>query len=137
MRWGSRAIAVGLVTVVAACGASSLPTVPSELTSGVAIYEHADYAGESALLTEDVKDLKEVKGPCAMEDGENTVDRWNDCISSIRVAPGWRATLFRDDGFKGEQFEVSGDVPNLQQVTGGCSKGGFNDCVTAIRVFRP
>ena len=137
MKWASRAIAVGLFTALAACGASSLPTAPSELTSGIAIYEHADYRGESALLTEDVKDLKDVKGPCAMDEGENVVDRWNDCISSVRVAPGWRATLFRDDGFKGEQFEVSGDVPNLQQVAGGCSKGGFNDCVTAIRVFRP
>src|SRR5829696_7991762 len=121
MRWVSRVVAVGVFIALAACGAESLPTAPSELTTGVAIYEHADYVGESALITEDVKDLKDIKGPCPMDEGETTVHRWNDCMSSIRVAPGWRATLYRDDGFEGDRFEVSGDVPNLQQVTGGCS----------------
>ena len=39
----------------------SFPTAPAELTSGVAVFEHADYAGESALITEDQKNLKEVR----------------------------------------------------------------------------
>ena len=55
----------------------------------------------------------------------------------VRIAPGWRAVLYRDDGFKGEQLEITADVPNLTQAVGRCSKGGFNDCVTSIRVFRP
>jgi hypothetical protein len=135
----SMVLGAGAVLILGAC-ASSLPTAPSQITNGVAIYEHADYAGESALITEDIKDLKGVKGPCRKpaSDGDGDVDiGWSDCISSIRVAPGWRATLYRDDGFKGEQLELTSDAHNLSEMPGGCSKGGFNDCATAIRVFRP
>ena len=115
----------------------SLPTAPSELTTGVAIYEHANYAGESALISEDLKNLKNVKGPCRKPSDDGDEDTgWSDCLSSIRVAPGWRATLYRDDGFRGEQLEVTTDVPNLTQASGRCPKGGFNDCATAIRVGR-
>jgi hypothetical protein len=133
----STVVGAGAVLILGAC-ASSLPTAPSQVTNGVAIYEHADYAGESALVTEDIKDLKDVKGPCRKpsSDGDEDIG-WSDCISSIRVAPGWRATLYRDDGFKGEQLELTSDAHNLSEMPGGCSKGGFNDCATAIRVFRP
>jgi hypothetical protein len=131
------AIATGAALCVLGCGAEELPFAPGELTTGIAIYHHADYAGESALITEDIEDLKDVKGPCETSSGESADERWNDCISSVRVAPGWRAILYRDDGFEGEQLEVTGDIPNLQMVPGDCPKGGFNDCVTAIRVFRP
>ena len=62
---------------------------------------------------------------------------WDDCISSIRVAPGWRATLYRNDDFNGDRLEVIGDIPNLQLAMGRCDKFGFNDCVTSIRVVRP
>ena len=64
-------------------------------------------------------------------------DVWNDCISSIRLAPGWRATLYRDDDFTGDRLEITEDLPNLEQVMPrGCNKG-FNDCTTSIRVFAP
>jgi hypothetical protein len=137
MRYLSVATSAAMLMLLAGCGASSLPTVPSDLTSGVAIYEDANYNGGSALVTEDVKDLKDVKGPCPQSSGETVENRWNDCISSIRVSPGWRATLYVDDGFEGAQLEVTADTPNLEHVAGGCSKGRFNYCVTAIRVFRP
>ncbi|HVH54656.1 MAG TPA: hypothetical protein VM791_00275 [Vicinamibacterales bacterium] len=130
------AIATGAALFLVACGLEELPTVPGELTTGIAIYEHADYAGASALITEDIKDLKDVEGPCEKSSGDDVDETWNDCISSIRLAPGWQATLFRDDGYEGEQLEVTGDIPNLELVMGRCEKGGFNDCVTAIRVFR-
>ena len=117
----------------------SFPTAPAELTTGVAVFEHADYAGESALITENQENLKEVQGACGDQSDESDSGEvgWSDCISSVRVAPGGRAVLYRDDGFKGEQLEITADVPNLTQSVGRCSKGGFNDCVTSIRVFRP
>ena len=133
---------VGFVLPLLACQ-KSLPTGPSELTTGITIYQHADYLGESAHVTQDIKDLKDFKGPCERIEsvgGTATLDfhdEWDDCISSVRVSPGWRATLYRDDDFNGDRLEVPSDIPNLQLVTGKCDKGGFNDCVTSIRVFRP
>ena len=120
----------------------SLPTGPSDLMTGIVVYEHAHYVGESAHITNDVKDLKDFKGPCERFssgfDGSSEVQRqWDDCVSSIRVAAGWRATLYRDDDFHGDRLDVAADVPNLRFALGRCDKGGFNDCVTSIRVFRP
>ena len=135
-----RPLAAGLLLLLFGCdGYPSFPTAPAEITSGVAVYEHADYAGESALITEDQKNLKEVQGACGVQSDEGDSGKvgWSDCISSVRIAPGWRAILYRDDGYKGEQLEITADVPNLTQAAGSCSKGGFNDCVTSIRVFRP
>ena len=112
----------------------SLPGAPSDLTTGIVVYEHANYLGESAHVTEDIKDLRSFdRGACATEDSST----WNDCISSVRVAPGTRATLYRDPNFKGESLELSGDVPNLQLEKGSCPHDGLNDCVTAIRIGNP
>ncbi|HUP40376.1 MAG TPA: peptidase inhibitor family I36 protein [Vicinamibacterales bacterium] len=112
----------------------SLPAAPSELTSGIIIYEHANYLGQSAHMTKDIKHLGSVdRGPCIAEDASN----WNDCVSSVRVAPGTRATVYRDPDFKGESLEVSGDIPNLQLAKGSCPHDGLNDCVTSIRIGNP
>lgn len=132
-----RLVVATLALLLACEAAPSFSTAPADVTIGVAVYEHADYAGESALITEDIENLKNVRGPCvARSGGEETDVGWSDCISSIRVAPGWRATLYRDDGFRGEQLTVTSDVPNLTAMPGHCPRGGFNDCATAIRVFR-
>jgi hypothetical protein len=97
---------------------------------------------ESAHVTQDIKDLKDFKGPCERIEYSGvpgspveTHHEWDDCISSVRVSPGWRATLYRDDEFHGDRLEVTSDTPSLQLVPGKCDKGGFNDCVTSIRVF--
>jgi hypothetical protein len=112
----------------------TLPVAPSELTTGIIIYEHANYLGQSAHVTEDIKDLRSIdRGACALEDATT----WNDCVSSVRVAPGTRITLFRDPNFRGESLELTGDVPNLQLEKGTCPHEGLNDCVTAIRIGNP
>src|SRR5688572_7851848 len=111
----------------------TLPGAPSELTTGIVIYEHANYLGESAHITKDISDLKSVsRGPCRTDDASN----WNDCVSSVRVAPGARATLHRDPNFKGESLEITVDVPNLQLEKGTCPHDGLNDCVTSIQIGR-
>jgi hypothetical protein len=109
----------------------TLPVAPSELTSGIIIYEHANYLGESAHVTEDIKDLRSIdRGPCALDDSTT----WNDCVSSVRVAPGARVTLYRDPNFRGESLELTTDVANLQLEKGTCPHLGLNDCITAIRI---
>lgn len=120
--------------VVAACQLK-LPMAPSELTEGIVIYQDADYTGPSAHVTKDLADLQDYAGPCNNQDLEIT--SWGDCISSIRVAPGWRATIFERTDFRGEFLNVVVDTPNLALVNGTCRKGGLNDCILSIRVSRP
>ncbi|MEO5898457.1 MAG: hypothetical protein ABIS06_22430 [Vicinamibacterales bacterium] len=135
-----QALVLVSVTLFVGCQ-KSLPTAPGELASGIVIFEHANYLGASAHVTDDIKNLEDVKGPCIkLESAGSTTtskDVWGDCISSIRVAPGWRATIYRDDGYSGDRLDVTADVPNLQLVAGDCSKGGFNDCISSIRLIRP
>jgi hypothetical protein len=131
-----------VAAVAAACGKPSLPTAPSDLVTGVTLFEHANFQGESAHLTSDVPDLKDFKGPCRHESSSSTGGTditydWNDCASSFRVAPGWRVQVYRDDDFRGQSLSASQDVPNLQLVPGSCEHDGLNDCITSARVFRP
>ena len=131
--------AVAAVLLLSGC-MKNLPTAPSVsvLTSGVAIYEHADFAGDSALLTGDLGDLGDFSGPCPSSDvtGGSGRPDWNDCISSVKVAPGWRVTVYRDANFSSDSFDATSDVPNLALVLGSCGRGGMNDCITSIRVGR-
>jgi hypothetical protein len=135
-------VLAGLLSALAACDKESLPTAPSDLAQGLSIYEDANYLGTSALITTDVTDLKDFDGPCEHTDtdstgGSTTYHDWNDCVSSIRIAAGWRAIVFRDDDFSGQRLEVTGDVPNLQLVAGSCNHDGLNDCITSIKMFAP
>jgi Peptidase inhibitor family I36 len=141
-RHGRRAIALALLMGTAGCETASLPSAPSDLSSGVSIYEHANFLGDSALLGTSSTNLSEFKGPCehTSTDGNGTTTYtydWNDCVSSVRVAPGWRAILYRDTNYRGQALEVAADAPNLQLVAGTCSHDGLNDCVTSIKVIAP
>src|SRR5262245_47139979 len=120
----------------------TLPSAPLELTEGVVVYQHANYLGPSAHITSNIDNLQKFKGPCTQtsDNGDgtsSTVESWEDCISSIRVAPGWRATLYEDRDFKGWAADIGEEnVANYQLVRGPCSKDTFNDCASSIRVFR-
>ena len=110
--------------------------------TGVVIYQHANFLGESAHITSDIENLESVRGPCVRSDTDangntSSTDSWDDCASSIRVAPGWRATLYEDPKFKGWAADVGEEnVANYQLVRGPCSHDTFNDCASSIRVFR-
>jgi hypothetical protein len=137
---GRYVIALGGGVFLLACQ-QTLPMAPSELEAGIIVYEHADYLGASAHITQDIRDLKAFKGPCVVSDSDSngvttTTEVWDDCVSSVRVAPGWWARLYRDDDFNGDRIIVTGDTPNLRVAEGRCDKGGFNDCATSIRLFR-
>lgn len=118
----------------------SLPAAPTALETGIVVYEHANFLGASAHITADISDLSEFKGPCIEVEtsgsSSTTKEVWNDCISSLRVAPGWIATLYRATGYNDDMITVTDDVPNLQLVDHDCPKDGLNDCVTSIRVRR-
>jgi hypothetical protein len=129
-------LSIGSLALLAGC-AQDLPLEPSGLTTGVVVYEHANFLGDSAHITEDIRDLRDFRGPCEHTDSDGyRYYNWNDCISSVRVAPGWRATLYRDDGYRDDAIEITSDHSNLQLVNHDCPKDGLNDCVSSIRVRR-
>lgn len=116
------------------CTTEELPMAPSSLTAGIVLYEHANFLGNSAHLTGDIADLRDVKGPCFQGTDASTRD-WNDCVSSVRVAPGWRATLYRGPNYHDDALEITEDVANLQLIRQhDCDQGGLNDCVSSVRV---
>ena len=81
-----RTLASGALLFLFGCeGLPSFPTAPAELTSGVAVFEHADYAGESALITQNQENLKEVEGACGDQSDENApAERSAGAIASRR-----------------------------------------------------
>ena len=88
----------------------------------------------------DIANLGDYAGPCI--DTADPYDElaeylWDNCISSIRVAPGWRAIIYSRKDFQGESLEITADVPNLQLVKGSCDHDGLNDCVTSIKLLAP
>ena len=129
-----RTIASSLVLVSFLGCQGSLPTAPSELATGIVVYEHANFLGASAHITEDISDLREFKGPCVDVSGDSASDVWSDCISSVRVAPGWSATLYRGTGYRDDSVSTTIDLPNLQLVDHDCPARGLNDCVSSVRV---
>ena len=132
--------ASGLLTALAlaipalGCDYTELPMAPSALTAGIILYEHANFLGNSAHLTGDVPDLRDYRGPCFVGD-DASGRNWNDCVSSVKVAPGWRATLYRGADYHDEALEITEDVANLETVRlHDCDHGGMNDCITSVRV---
>jgi hypothetical protein len=138
MQTASRlAVAISVAAFVHGCTEQELPMAPSDFSTGIIVYEHANFLGNSAHMTSDIAELRDFRGPCVHE-GDDGVDRdWNDCISSVRVAPGWRATLYRAPDYRDDSLDITEDVPNLQLVRQhDCPKDGLNDCVSSVRVWR-
>ena len=110
------------------------PLGPSPLDEGVVVFMHSGFRGTSQHISGDVSDLSEVQGPCGHAEDERS-RTWNDCISSIRLQPGWGATLYGDKDFRGAALEVSDDVSDLGEKEGSCD-GSYDDCISSIRVYR-
>ena len=140
-----RVIFVVAATVLASVCQKSLPTGPSKLAEGLIVYEHDQFRGQTAHITSDIPDLEVFDGPCVKQEtitlpnGATTQSRrfsWDNCISSVSVAAGWRAILYADDDYRGGRIEVNADLSDLKSVAGSCEQG-LNDCISSIRVFRP
>jgi peptidase inhibitor family I36 len=129
-------VPAGLVVALVAAGCGSIPALgPTPADEGIVIYVHANFTGPSQALNVDVPDLGKVQGSCS-SGAEGEVPTWNDCISSVKVLPGWSATLYRDTNYRGSSVTVTADTPNLRDVPGPCDKDSFNDCVSSIRIGR-
>lgn len=115
-------------------GCGSQPLGPTPVDQGIILYIHSDFRGTSQQVGVDVPNFGNVEGPCQIDEngGGGT---WNDCISSIRVLPGWRARIYGDKNFRGAALDVTEDIPDLEMVRGDCS-GSYNDCISSIRVSR-
>ena len=128
---------------LASCeGQIKLPTAPSDLTVGIVIYRDENYQGFSSHVTEDIADLDDVEGGCFRLTGGSPPGgtggggelHWDDCITSVRIAPGWEAHLYEDPNFEGEDLLVLEDIADLDRVLGPCGDD-FDDCASSIRVF--
>ena len=125
--------AAGLAAAIAACGGGTQPLGPTPLDQGVVVFMNSGYRGTSQQVGADVADLRKAEGPCSAD--ENGTGSWDDCISSIRVLPGWSARLYGDKNFRGAVLEVTEDIADLSSLRGDCS-GSYNDCISSIRVSK-
>ena len=120
---------------LAACGSNPVAPVPEG--EGIVIYRDINFEGGSQALNGDERNLEEREGPCRRDSGDgDSVPTWGDCLSSVRINPGWTATFYVDDSWRGGSFTVTADVSNLNTVAGPCRGGGFSDCISSIRVSR-
>jgi hypothetical protein len=124
--------AAAVALLIPGCG-SIQPLGPTPLDQGIVVFIHSGFRGTSQQVGADVPDLTRVEGPCATDDGGK--GSWNDCISSIRVLPGWSARLYGDKNFRGAVLEVTADIADLSAIRGTCS-GSYDDCVSSIRVIK-
>ena len=127
-------VLLGLTLLIPACTDPLEILGPTPAGEGITIYLHADYAGASQAINHDVRDLEKVEGPCT-HGAEGEKPTWSDCMSSVRVEPGWSVTLYRDDDFKGRSVTLTADAPNLTMLPGPCD-GSFNYCVSSIKVTK-
>ena len=125
--------AVSVAVALCACGGPE-PLGPTAIDQGVIIYMHAGFRGTSQIVDTDVDKLTDVQGPCGGDESEES-RTWNDCISSVRVFPGWGATLYGDSNFRGARLEVTGDIADLGAVRGSCDDS-YDDSCSSTRVFR-
>ena len=121
-----------LTAVLAACGGGNGQSTPSTdvqanaadtaaavataaAASPVCFYEHVNYQGASF---------------CASADSNWVGGAWNDRVSSVKVAAGYKVTLFQDINYAGKSLVLSGDTTNLVTL-------GFNDAASSFKLSAP
>ena len=124
-----------LVTLVL-LGSSCAPTAPSTVTDGIMVFADTNYSGVFQQFTTETADLEDHDGGCSHDVSPYSYDfHWGDCISSIKVAPGWIATIYKDDHYKGQSLTITSNTPDLKKVSGPCGDD-WNDCISSIRLSR-
>lgn len=94
------------------------PMPPTSNPTGIILFEDAGFAGEQRVLYAD------------WNSGGEEGNGWNDRISSIKVFPGMRITVFEHAGHQGASMELDGDW----SATG--SNDPWNDRISSIRIER-
>ena len=102
---------------------------PSE---GVTLYEHPNFGGDARTFGSSFSDLDFIDGPCGA--GDFGGGDWENCASSVRVSPGWEATLYEHDDRRGDSLVVTSDIRDLDDISG-CG-GDWDNCASSI-VVRP
>jgi hypothetical protein len=115
------------------CGGSQ--SAPSSLQEGIVIYVDPRFEGPSLNLTTDAEDLDDIRGPCTKGTVSPSGFNLDDCISSIRIAPGWSAIVYEDPRYRGASVTITSDVADLDNIKGPCGDD-FDDCMSSIRVVR-
>jgi Beta/Gamma crystallin len=126
---GSTVIAKGTMTWVAGSrvGFQDVPTanqdfggiqIPGSAAANVQLYQHCNFGGWQANFN----------SPGNVSLGQVlAAGGLNDDASSIRIAPGYRVTLFQHDGQTGTSVTLTGD--------NSCFVGiGFNDILSSMRI---
>ena len=108
-----------VLILLAGCGGTD-STGPAPM-AGITVFARADYRGPRHTFVDDVEDLKRLLDDPQPDEDEcaNKLfgqERWTDCISSIRVAPGWQAIVYEHDGFRGDSLAVTSDIPDLSRI---------------------
>jgi hypothetical protein len=124
--------ATAVAFLIPACGGVE-PLGPTPIDEGIILFMNSGFRGTSQQVGTDVPDLTRVEGPCSPNDNGN--GSWNDCVSSIRVLPGWSARIYGDKNYRGAVLEVTGDIADLAALKGDCS-GSYDDCVSSVRVVK-
>lgn len=96
-------------------GASSLRAI----AVGVTVHQHNDFNGISEVFGDG----------CDSDLSDNAIG--NNSITSVRVPPGWRLTLYDGTGCTGAKYVIQGiDDPYVNY-------GGFNDRASSLMVDAP
>lgn len=127
-------LAVVLTAVALSLVACDTHTGPDE---GIEFFEHPNFGGSSHTTQVDIFDFDDINGPC----NETTTDfgtfggDFDNCISSIRVTPGWEATLYEHDEYEGDTLTITESIRDLDDVEGPCGDD-WDDCISSVRVRR-
>lgn len=128
---GSRFLAV--VLLVLAGISCDRRTGPSE---GVTLYEHPNFEGDARTFDGSFNDLDFVEGPCrGFLDPSDQPGDWEGCVSSVRITPGWEATLYEHDDYEGDSLVVTSDIRDLDDFRG-CG-GDWDNCTSSLQVRPP
>jgi Beta/Gamma crystallin len=127
---------VVLALSVVALGCTS-PTAPSPLLEGILIYEHPRFEGTWKALTSNVDDLDDLgsAGCSQFSDSAFDLQDWDDCISSIKVAPGWTVTIYEHPRYRGDSHTITSDVSDLEDLAR--DGGDWDDRISSIRIVPP
>ena len=115
-----------------ACGGN--PTEPSP-TSGVTVYQHPNYGGDSFMFVDDFPNFSRLEGPCVTQNPFSPIliPSWNMCVSSVKIAAGWQAIAYGLVNYSGVPLTITADISDLDDIEGPCSDD-WDDCIVSIRV---
>ncbi|MEZ5328892.1 MAG: hypothetical protein R3F19_27920 [Verrucomicrobiales bacterium] len=94
-------------------GTEIVPPAPAEL--GVELFEHANYKGVNIPYVEGYHDLY------------SSSIGLNDVISSVKVAKGWKVTLYEHWKFGGKTVVLTEDTPDLKTL-------GFDNVTSCVKI---